>query len=228
MEYARESPAVPTVRFDVPTALRLSRHTCRTMHKGGSVAPGLEPAADGSTRTATRIHVRTISRFDDDLEGGADFEEHETGTSVFHALLWIVPGLYIVWYVLALILLAVLGQGSSITFTEPFDHNAFTPAVTADRRPLVNWLSMLLSTTVAGPWLVYFAIREARRATDCAIAVGSLHFFLSTTVTRQTPENWVWFATFMPCMLFMGRMAEFMLARFERRRYRESMVYPPL
>ena len=111
-------------------------------------------------------------------------------------------------------MMTAFGLIDGITGFEPFDHVNFTPAIEdGDWQPLINFLSFVLAYTVAGPWLIFFATRDASRATDVSQAVMSLHFFLCTTVTQQTPENWIFWATYMPSGIFMGRMAEFMLSR---------------
>ena len=144
-----------------------------------------------------------------DIVGGDSF--------VVRALLWVVPGVYGLWYGIAAAFMAVFGLIDDFNAIVPFNHVDFSPMVEdGNMLPLINWMSAILSLTVAGPWLIYFAVRNAERATDTSSAVMSLHFFLATTVTQQTPENWLWWATMMPCGVFMGRMAEFMLARFQR------------
>lgn len=156
-----------------------------------------------------------------DEYGGGELGDHISAqeTYVFRALLWTVPGLYGFWYVVTTILMLGFGDIANFRGDEPFDHVRFSPVAEAGSWiPLVNWLSMVLTMTIAGPWLICFAIREAPRATDCSSAMGALHFFACTVVTQHTPENWQWFATFMPCTIFMGRMAEFLLSRFSRPR----------
>ena len=192
------------------------------------MAPIDDMEAGGGPGLGYRRRGLRPSQFD----AGAENAEHAASSSSFVpcALLCIVPGLYAVWYGLTLAMMAAFGNFSSVTYLEPFDHISFTPVVSAANwRPLVNWLSMLFSTTIAGPCLIYYALREPSRAIDCSIAIGTLHFFLSTTVTQQMPENWIWWATFMPAILFMGISAEFMLARFARqarsRRRRAAMEY---
>ena len=193
---------------------------------GGQVHPGDDVSdMESGAERARQASAKALEKF-----GGEEVAEYvAAGDSfVFRALLWIVPCLYILWYAVAAILMLGFGSWGSFSGIEPFDHVAFSPVATAnDWRPLVNWLSMTLTLTLAGPWLIYFFTRAPSRATDCSTAVASIHFFLCTTVTQETPENWIWWATTMPSTVFMGRMAEFMLTRFARkgRRRHTSEMY---
>ena len=53
---------------------------------------------------------------------------------------------------------------------------------------------------------------------EAAIAVATvlqgLHVFATTILTQAFPENWVWWATVMPCFFVQGRLAQFMLMQF--------------
>ena len=161
-------------------------------------------------------------------EGGGGLAEHigSSDTFLIRALLIVVPLTYAAWYGAAAVLSIAFGINGGqflLTFLEPFDHIQFTPAATADDwRPLVHWLAMVLTLTMACPWLIYFACRPHKRATECSTAFNALHFFLCTTLTQETPENWIWWATVMPCGVFMGRMAEFMIAMMPPPKKRRS------
>lgn len=157
---------------------------------------------------------------DDDLEygGGSSssdaYDSFEDRASV-RVLAKVLPGFYAAYYGLAAVCSAALG--TPFNGLEPFDHVEFSPAVEGGAngwRSLATWLAMVLTFTVAGPWLVYFGTRDSARANNCATAVATLHFFLTTVATQRLPENWVWWATIMPCWLFMGRAAEFVLAHY--------------
>ena len=191
---------------------------------GGGVQAQVYPAAASDIESRVDRARQASAKALGGLDGGEEVAEHVAAADsfVFRALLWIIPSLYIIWYAVAIILMLVFGSWGSISGIEPFDHVSFSPVATAnDWRPLVHWLSMTLTLTLAGPWLIYFFVRAPSRATDCSTAVSSLHFFLCTTVTQETPENWIWWATMMPCTVFMGRMAEFMLTRFAKGRRRQ-------
>ena len=199
-------------------------------------APSAEPEAEAAAEAAedgepTTLKAKSVEKSKAKVgemlaergESGAAVADIVTNqdTFILRGLVWIVPGLYAFWYGSVALMMFAFGMLDTFTGFEPFDHINFTPAVEdGDWLPLINFLSMVIATTVAGPWLIFFATRDASRATDCSQAVMSLHFFLCTTVTQQTPENWIFWATFMPSGLFMGRMAEFMLARFGRPRFR--------
>ena len=152
-----------------------------------------------------------------DMKGDMTSFRGTTGKNIIYVLFMVLPSFYLAWYVAAITLSAAFGIRGSffiITFLEPFDHINFSPVIEGGQwRPLVHWLSMIFAMAFAGPWLIYFACRPKRLATDASTAVNSLHFFLCTTITQQTPENWIWWATFMACGVFMGRTAEFMIAR---------------
>ena len=198
---------------------------------GGAPAPATAPATEdggegGDEEEALTVKDKVKGKITDALgerEGGgavADLIANED-TFILRGLVWIVPGIYIFHYASVAIMMTAFGLIDGITGFEPFDHVNFTPAIEdGDWQPLINFLSFVLAYTVAGPWLIFFATRDASRATDVSQAVMSLHFFLCTTVTQQTPENWIFWATYMPSGIFMGRMAEFMLSRFGRPRFR--------
>ena len=121
-----------------------------------------------------------------------------------------VPVFYGVYYAIAAVLSAAFG--AAFDGTEPFDSADFTPVVVDGHyRSLATWLAMVLTFTAVGPWLIYFTLRDSRRAVDAATCIHVLHLGLVTAVTQTFPENWVWWATILPCMLFMGRMAQFLL-----------------
>lgn len=170
----------------------------------------------GTDRAATRP-CGTASYYSDG--GGCEIHPDRMAgePGVFRALLCVIPAVYAAFYVVAAILSASFG--TRFDGVEPFDHISFSPATeSADRRPLVDWLTTVVTLTTIGPWLIYFGLGDAHRATDCGQAVLSIHFFLTTTVTQRTPDNWVWWSTVMPCGIFMGRMAEFLCSRKPRRR----------
>ena len=54
------------------------------------------------------------------------------------------------------------------------------------------------------------------------VAMQALHFFLATTVTQQTPENWIWFSTSIPGFMFIGRAADFLIAKLPPRKRRTN------
>lgn len=168
------------------------------------------------------LKERGNSWVDDEKDriSSTDISEHLNDTFIVKALVLSVPGTYAVWYINVLLISAIIGV--NVTWLEPFDHVAFSPIVAedGDHRPLVHWLSTVLTLTLATPWIIYFSIRPTKRATDVSTAITSLHFFLCTTITQETPENWIWWATMMPCGVFMGRVAEFMIARLPSKRRR--------
>ena len=87
---------------------------------------------------------------------------------------------YVVYYAVAAVLSGALG--TRFSGLEPFEHEDFTPAVERDDlRPLVVWLSMVLTFCLFGPWIVYFVTRDSDKAVDCATTVQGLHIFLTTT-----------------------------------------------
>lgn len=157
---------------------------------------------------------------DDDLEyGGASssayaYDAYEERASV-RSLAVILPLFYAAYYAFAGVCAAALS--TPFNGLEPFDHVEFSPAVAggaAGWRSLVTWLSMVLTFTIAGPWLVYFGARDSARAVDCATGVAMVHFFVTLCATQRLPENWAWWATIMPCWLWMGRASEAVLAHF--------------
>ena len=177
-------------------------------------------------------HAKAEGKLSDTLDGKKDDMTSFRGTTdknIIYVLTLVLPSFYLAWYVAAITLSAAFGISGSnfiITFLEPFDHINFSPVVEGGEwRPLVHWLSMIFAMAFAGPWLIYFASRPKKLATDASTAVNSLHFFLCTTITQQTPENWIWWGTFMACGVFMGRTAEFMIARIpmsKRRRTKDG------
>ena len=139
---------------------------------------------------------------------------------IVKAMVGLLPSTYLVWYGVVFALTAAFGLGGGNFFIqglEPFDHVVFSPLVDgSDWRPLVHWLSMVLTMAFACPLMIYSWCRkvpDSTKATECSTAINAIHFFLCTTVTQQTPENWIWWATFMPCGLFMGKMAQFMMEK---------------
>ena len=87
---------------------------------------------------------------------------------------------YLIYYIIAAVLAGALG--TKFDGLEPFDHEEFTPAVESDDlRPLVNWLSMVLTFGLFGPWITYFSVREADLAVDNASVVQGLHVMVTTT-----------------------------------------------
>lgn len=160
----------------------------------------------------------------------------DSDSFMFRALAIIVPLQYFSWYVAVVAFSVAFGETFSmnpramLTGIEPFDHINFSPLVTpGDWKPLINWLSEVVTLTVVTPWLVYFVCRPAKRATDCGTAMQALHFFAATTITQQTPENWVWWATTMPCFVFMGRVTELMIEKMPppRRNRRKGKMSTP-
>lgn len=135
--------------------------------------------------------------------------------ATYRSLAFVLPGFYAAYYAFAAVCSAALG--TAFNGMEPFDHVEFSPAVqggAAGWRSLATWLSMVLTFTLAGPWLVYFGTRDSARAANCATAVTMLHFFITVAATQRLPENWVWWATLMPCWQWMARSSEAVLAHF--------------
>ena len=86
---------------------------------------------------------------------------------------------YLIYYIIAAVLAGALG--TKFDGLEPFDHEKFTPAVESDNlRPLVNWLSMVLTFGLFAPWITYFSVREADLAVDNANVVQGLHVMIAT------------------------------------------------
>ena len=95
---------------------------------------------------------------------------------------------YAAYYAMAGIFSGALG--TEFTGLEPFEHENFRPAVdSADLRPLVTWLSMVLTFCLFGPWITYFSVRDSERAVDNATAIQGLHVFLSTTCAPTVPRR---------------------------------------
>ena len=108
-----------------------------------------------------------------------------------------------------------LVYGSTFTGLEPFEHEAFTPAADSDEmRPLAVWLAMVLSFGFFGPWIIYFSVSNSDAAIAVATVLQGLHVFATTVLTQAFPENWIWWATVMPCFFVQGRLAQFMLMQF--------------
>ena len=142
----------------------------------------------------------------------------------------VLPMFYATYYAVAAVLSGALG--TPFTGLEPFEHEEFTPAVKNDNlRPLVVWLSMVLTFCFFGPWIVYFAVPDSSKSVDVATTVQGMHVFATTTATQLFPENWIWWATLMPCMFFQGRLAQFMRMKFGfrlcRRRWSPVAPAPP-
>lgn len=149
--------------------------------------------------------------YDDAEAGGARRYEYMERSLVLQMLL-VEPALYAADYAIA----AALAGAFQIDLdgTEPFDHSVCAPVTTNGVwRPLVNWITLVLTFALVGPWLIYFIVRDAHRAVDAATAMATMHFFLCTTVTQAVPENWVWFSTLLPLWLWLGQSAEFLLSR---------------
>ena len=120
---------------------------------------------------------------------------------------------YVTYYAVAAILCAALG--TAFTGLEPFEHEAFTPAAESDEmRPLAVWLAMVLSFGFFGPWIIYFSVSSSDAAIAVATVLQGLHVFATTVLTQAFPENWIWWATVMPCFFVQGRLAQFMLMQF--------------
>ena len=99
-----------------------------------------------------------------------------------------VPVFYGVYYAIAAVLSAAFG--AAFDGTEPFDSADFTPVVVDGHyRSLATWLAMVLTFTAVGPWLIYFTLRDSRRAVDAATCIHVLHLGLVTAVTQTFPEN---------------------------------------
>ena len=191
---------------------------------GAPAASGMrERATAGAEQVAERGRERAIEQVEG-MEGGEEIGAILGGDNfVLRALLILVPCQYIAWYgaVVGLSLaFGVSGDDFLINFIEPFDHENLSPLIVdGDRRPLVIWLSCVLTLTLANPWLIFIVCRhDSSRAVEIATPMQALHFFLCTTVTQATPENWVWWATVMPCSQFMGRMAAFMINHIRTRK----------
>ena len=139
---------------------------------------------------------------------------------------------YATYYTVAAILSAALG--TPFTGLEPFEHEAFTPAADSDdMRPLAVWLAMVLSFSFFGPWIIYFSVSNSEAAIAVATVLQGLHMFATTILTQAFPENWVWWATVMPCFFVQGRLAQFMLMQFglglcSRSRWRRIAADQPL
>eukprot|EP00966_Prymnesium_polylepis_P308899 7137822-Prymnesium_polylepis.1 len=73
---------------------------------------------------------------------------------------------------------------------------------------------MVLTFSLAGTALVYFGARDAERALDMATAMQSAHFFLVTFVTKEMPQNWIWWCTAMPLFFIQGRLPQAWLGHF--------------
>ena len=194
-----------------------------------SVAPDVESGGGGlrakAEEGAEKAKEKGLEKLGE-MEGAEGITDALGGSDTFilKKLLIVIPCLYGAWYGAAAALsfgFGISGESFLITGFEPFDHIQFSPVFEGDEfRPLVHFLGMVLTMCLAGPWLIYFACRPEKRATEISTAINSLHFFLATTVTQETPENWIWWATFMASGFFMGRMAEFMIAKLPVRRKR--------
>ena len=106
---------------------------------------------------AVPLPLRVSPDYDaEEADYGASSWEHDafSGTFMLRALAVVMPGFYACYFLAAGVLSAAFG--TAFTGTEPFDHIDFNPAVqgaTSGWRPLVTWLSMILTMTLAGPWL---------------------------------------------------------------------------
>lgn len=149
---------------------------------------------------------------------------HDQDVDVAHAL-WMqrvlmkaVPSFYLCYYIITGFL-SIIFQ-TRFYGNEPFEHEEFTPDVSSESntlRSLVTWLSMILTFTLAGPWIVYFTVQDWHRAVDCATAIQMIHLFATVAVTQALPQNWVWWVTAMPSFLFQGRAAQWLLLTFGSR-----------
>ena len=121
-----------------------------------------------------------------------------------------VPVFYGVYYAIAAVLSAAFG--AAFDGTEPFDSADFTPVVVDGHyRSLATWLAMVLTFTAVGPWLIYFTLRDSRRAVDAATCIHVLHLGLVTAVTQTFPENWVWWATLLAALAAEATLARLYL-----------------
>ncbi len=165
-------------------------------------------------------HGGTSSREERILYGGSSAARDEIdSTAMVRALAQVLPGFYAVYYAIAGILSAAFR--TPFTGFEPFDHYEFSPAVAFEDtvdvtgwRSLVTWLSMMVTMNIAGPWLVYLGARDSSRAVEVATAAQMIHFFTTVCAMNSLPQNSIWWATFMPSCVFMGRSAELVLASY--------------
>ena len=164
----------------------------RQRHQPPAAMSSISPAADESGVTA--------------------FVHKSSGAATLaRSLVFVLPAAYALNFTMAAVLSAAFGV--SFAVSAPFDHSRFSPNPSDGVRPLVNWLSFMVTFAAVGPWLIFFIVRDAQRAVDCATVLTTTHFFMCTVVTQRIPENWQWWATVMPAWLFAGRLAEFLLVK---------------
>jgi len=153
-----------------------------------------------------------------DIESGEELMEafpNRHSTWLMKALAFAFPVFYLCYFLVALML--CFATDTDFQGDEPFDHVHFDPTLpegTDDKRPQVTWLSMVLTFSLAGTALVYFGARDAERALDMATAMQSAHFFLVTFVTKEMPQNWIWWCTAMPLFFIQGRLPQAWLGHF--------------
>ena len=195
--------------------------TARASGTSASSTARTNSVAASSTAKANGMAMRDIEMAKSSVAAGLEPEEltgvepegFTSQMNLFKGCVIALSMFYVTYYVVAAILCAALG--STFTGLEPFEHEAFTPAADSDEmRPLAVWLAMVLSFGFFGPWIIYFSVSNSDAAIAVATVLQGLHVFATTVLTQAFPENWIWWATVMPCFFVQGRLAQFMLMQF--------------
>ena len=125
-----------------------------------SVAPEATDPELGLAEVRAAATARSaLSRY----EGGEELADRLAAEpGVLRPLLLAVPALYTAFYAVSATLSGAFG--TAFNGVEPFDHVLFSPAVQGhdDWRPLVDWLSTVLTLTLVGPWCAMRAARASR------------------------------------------------------------------
>ena len=215
--------ASSTARYNGVAASSTARYNCTqpgsTARTNGVVASStakaneLQGKANGMAMRDIEMAKGVAAGMEPEELTGVEPEGFSSQMNLFKSCGIALPMFYATYYTVAAILSAALG--TPFTGLEPFEHEAFTPAADSDdMRPLAVWLAMVLSFSFFGPWIIYFSVSNSEAAIAVATVLQGLHMFATTILTQAFPENWVWWATAMPCFFVQGRLAQFMLMQF--------------
>lgn len=161
------------------------------------------------------------------------------GAPCLHSQIWlwrmliVMPPLYAVWYLLALIFLAGF-SALPVSGLEPFKHEQFllVPNATesnaavalayvvgryddgsAEYRPLVAWICMVLAHNLVAPWFVYIGAHDPERVVDYCIILQIVHLILTTGITGDIPRTPVWWVTSAISFLVQSQLSTFLIFR---------------
>jgi len=182
-------------------------------------------------------HKPSRRRTNDDFEDGPTL--YCCGAPCFESQIWlfrfllIMPWLYALWYVLVLIFTAAFGV-LPVDGLEPFKHEHFLlrPNATEangavafaaevgrtddggrEYRPLVAWLSLVLSHVLVAPWLVCIAAHDPKRVFDYCMVLQITHLILTTVISADVPSSPVWWGTTAVCFVVQSQLAFLYIAR---------------